>query len=88
MTKHASQLHGALGRLKSYSKSLAANAEHVARAIEKQCGPDGVKAIPSSPSRGHEAELELRSITSDLQEVEHARRTIENLLLDPEAPWR
>lgn len=88
MTSHASQLHSALERLKSYSKALTINADLVARAIERTCGPGGYKAIPSSPSRGHEAELALRSITSDLNEIEHARATIEGLVLDPLAPWQ
>ena len=87
MTKHEVELPQALQRLRSSSKALAAHVGMAAGEIEMTCAPEGVKAFDHSPSRGAEAELALRKVSNYLEEIEHARATVERLLLDPHAPW-
>jgi hypothetical protein len=80
------ELDQLLRRLMSWSESVASETKSAVPQVRDAVKREK-KMIPSSPSRGAEAEICLRGIHSKVGEVEAALNAIEDLVLDPAAPW-
>lgn len=86
MDSFEDRLQGALERVRSWSAALKTDSERSTREILDETEAE-YKTVPSCPSRGAMAQMCLSGIKERLAEVQAAAREVEDLLLDPRAPW-